>query len=192
MRDAPDDDAAVIDAARGLLHDGLVVGTVGNVSVRRGDRVRITPTRVPYERMTAQDLVTVEVADGRIVLAPHPPSRELPLHLAVYRARPDVGAIVHTHSPYAVAWSFGGRALAPELEEQRYYGIGPVRVCGPSAAGTRALALAAVRALGRSRAVLLPGHGVVAVGDDPGAAAVCARVVEHHAQIAFLFDALRR
>ena len=178
-------DRALIAVMRGLQDDGFVVGTVGNASHRVGDTLRITPTRTPYATMRPRDLVTVGI-DGAALDAPLRPSRELPLHLAVYRARPDVHAIVHTHSPQATAWSFRGGSLTPAVEENRYYGIGEVHTSAPAPAGSDDLAAIATAGLGTGKAVLLAGHGVIAVGRDVAEADVVARSVEHQATIAWL------
>lgn len=178
------EDRDLIAAARAMAADGLVVGTVGNVSVRQGDRVRITPTRARYAALRRRHLATVDLAGEHV--GGGVPSRELPLHLAIYRARPDVHAVIHTHSPHAVAWSFLGEPLAPALEEQAYYGIGEVRTSPPAVAGSTDLARAGVAALGDGSAALLGGHGVVACGATAGEALLVAQVVEHHAQVAWL------
>jgi L-fuculose-phosphate aldolase len=175
----------VVAGARTLTDAGLVVGTVGNVSARVGNRVRITPTRRAYDQLTTEDLVTTDL-DGRLVAGRHGPSRELPLHLAAYRERDEIRAVVHTHSPFATAWSFLGSPLEPLTEEISYYGIGPVRTCALQDAGSDALAEAAVAALGRSKATLLGGHGVVAVGATVDEAVTVARAIEHQAHIAWL------
>jgi L-fuculose-phosphate aldolase len=163
----------------------LVAGSVGNLSVRCGSRLLITPTSLPYESMRRRDLVLVD-EDGRPRAGSRAPSRELPLHLAIYRSRPDVGAIVHCHSVWAAAWSYLGERLQPETEETTYYGIGQVRTAQPAAAGTEALARAAAESLGSSRAVLLSGHGTVAVAATCESAVTIAAAVEHQAQIAWL------
>lgn len=176
---------AILAAARRIHDRGLVVGTTGNVSARDGDLVRITPTRLAYATLRVEDLVAV-AEDGSVVAGRHAPSRETPLHLAVYRARPDVAAIVHTHSVHATAWSFLGEPLRPETEETRYYAIGAVATAPAAEAGTAELAEAAARALRGSRAVLLGGHGVLAVGATPADAVTVAEAVEHQARIAWL------
>lgn len=181
--------AALVAGGRRLAARGLVCGSVGNLSVREGGRVLVTPTRVPYEAMTEGDVVTVDL-DGERIAGRHAPSRELALHLAVYRARPDVGAVVHAHGPHAVAWSFVGAPLSPAIEEAEYYGIGPVRVAAAAPAGSQKLGAAAVAALGDSAAVLLARHGAVSVARDLERALVLADVVEHHAQIACLLRAM--
>ncbi|MGX6448448.1 class II aldolase/adducin family protein, partial [Patulibacter sp. S7RM1-6] len=176
---------AVVAAARALLAEGLVVGSVGNVSARIDDELRITPTRAAYERMRPRELVPVDVATGT-VRGDGVPSRELPLHLALYRARPDVGAVVHTHSVAATAWSFLDEPLTPELEDLAYYGTGSIATAPPAPAGSDALAHAAVTALGDGRAVLLGGHGTLTVGRTPDEAVLVARVVERQARVAWL------
>src|ERR1700742_3892845 len=95
---------AIVSACRELARDGLVVGTAGNVSVRDGDLVAVTPSGVRYAAITP-DLVGVHRLDGTPVEAPLKPSSELPLHLAVYAARPEAGAVVHAHSLAATALS---------------------------------------------------------------------------------------
>ena len=176
--------AAAVDAARRLEPEGLVVGTVGNVSVRTGPTIHVTPTRTAYADMHERDLVMVDVAAG-VSLGAGTPSRELPLHLAIYRARPDAVAVVHTHSPAATAWSFLGEPLGPELEDLAYYGIGSIRTAVPAPPGTDELAANVVTAIGDSRAVLLGDHGVLTLGTTPEDALTVARVVEHQAKVAW-------
>lgn len=182
----PTRERAIIAAGRALVAEGLVVGTVGNVSARFHGELRITPTRARYDTMRRRDLVRVDTASGRPLSATATPSRELPLHLAVYRARPDIGAVVHTHSPHATAWSFLDRPLEPELEDLDYYGIGAVRTAAPAPPGSAELARNVSQALGSSNAVLLGEHGVLTTGRSVDDALLTARVVEHHARIAWL------
>lgn len=177
---------AILAAGRSLVAEGLVIGTVGNVSARRGDELRITPTRRPYETMRRRDLVRVDATTGTARSAGARPSRELPLHLAVYRARPDVAAVIHTHSPHATAWSFLDEPLEPELEDLAYYGIGEIRTAAWAAPGSDELAHNVSQALGGSNAVLLGHHGVLTTGASVDEALVAARVVEHQAKVAWL------
>lgn len=176
---------AAVDVARRLEPEGLVVGTVGNVSVRTGPTLHVTPTRTAYADMRERDLVMVDVAAG-VTLGNGTPSRELPLHLAVYRARPDVGCVLHTHSVAATAWSFLDEPLHPELEDLAYHGIDPVLTSPPAPAGSDELAETAARTLGTGTAILLGRHGVLTVGPDPERALLAARVVEHQARVAWL------
>jgi L-fuculose-phosphate aldolase len=176
---------AVLATGRELAARDLVVGTVGNVSARVPDGLVITPTRMAYDGMRPDDLITVGL-DGAVRDGRHRPSRELPMHLAIYRARPDVGAIVHTHSVHATAWSFLGEPLEPTLEECAYYDIPAIATSAPARAGSEELAARAVAALGSSRAALLGRHGVVAVGATPADALTIALVVERQAHVAWL------
>jgi L-fuculose-phosphate aldolase len=153
----------IVRTARALLDRGLVVATQGNVSARAGDAIYITPSALPYSTMTADDVVVLGAAGG-----PHPPSSEWRVHAAIYAARPDVYAIVHTHSPAATRWAHGERDLSPA-----------VRTAVWAETGTVLLGAHAVAALGDRRAVLLARHGVVGVGASLGEAlAVCEDVEE--------------
>jgi L-fuculose-phosphate aldolase len=175
----------VVAAARAMARSGLVVGTVGNVSARQRNGFVITPTRVDYELVEPGDLAFVGLSRH----SPPPESnasREAPLHAAIYRARPDIGAVVHTHSVHATAWSFLNVPLGPPIEEIEYYGIGEIRTSTPATSGSSTLGKNAVEALGGGAAVLLGRHGVVAVGPDPAEALTIARVVEVQAQVAWL------
>ncbi|WP_149180065.1 class II aldolase/adducin family protein [Streptomyces sp. TRM49041] len=152
---------ALVATARRTVTDGLVVGTSGNVSVRVGDTVLATPSGVPYDRLTAADVVAVDLA-GHQVRGALPPTSELPMHLAVYRAT-DAGAVVHTHAVHATAVS----TLVDELPPVHYMTAalgGPVRVAPYALYGTRQLADHVLHALTDRTACLLRNHGTVTYG----------------------------
>jgi ribulose-5-phosphate 4-epimerase/fuculose-1-phosphate aldolase len=171
--------AEVVAAAREMHTRGLVAGTAGNVSAREGDLVHITPTAFPYPEMTEDDVVTLD-ADGAVVTGEREPSTERHLHLAVYAARPDAAAIVHTHSGYASAWTFVGEQLASAAAG------GAVRTAPYAASGSDEIARAAVEAIGGRGAALLARHGVLGVGGTPAAALATCAAVEHEARLAWL------
>jgi L-fuculose-phosphate aldolase len=175
----------LVDAVNAMAREGLVVGTVGNASIRVGDLVLVTPTRVPYSRMFADDIVPVGIEGERHDVR-QVPSRELPLHLEVYRRRPDAGALVHTHSAYATAWSYLDEPLLPVTEENEYYSIGEVRTNPPAPSGSTRLAMTAARRLAGSAGLLLGRHGVLAVGESLDQALDIARVIEHQAKVAWI------
>src|SRR5277367_6521218 len=100
----PDARQAIVTTCQELSRAGLVVGTAGNVSPREGDLVAVTPSGVPYAELTPQ-LVGVHRLGGTAVEAPLAPTRDRPLHLAIYTARHEVGAVVRTHSVDATALS---------------------------------------------------------------------------------------
>jgi L-fuculose-phosphate aldolase len=181
----PDQRAAVVRACSELLATGLVRGTSGNVSVRdpASGAIAITPTGLPYPGMTAEDVAVLgpdgDQLDGALL-----PTSELALHLGVYRARPDVNAVVHTHSMFATTFAVLGEPVPPV-----HYLIvragGSVPVAPYARYGTVELAQACVRTLGTGFAVLLANHGVVAVGAGLDAAMQVAEAVEYTAELAW-------
>src|SRR3954454_23316720 len=175
---------AIIRAAGEMVRRGLVVGTSGNVSARIHDGFLITPTRSSYGRMTTPELVYI----GRNSKLPGVDARasiETPLHRAAYALRDDIGAVVHTHSPYAIAWGLLGEPLIG-TEDLEYYGLTGVGTAPRAPARSGALVDICRSFLTQSNAVLLAGHGVLAVGADPTAALMAALVVERQAEISCL------
>lgn len=152
----------VVQYAKRLRPDGLVVLTAGNISVRSGDLVAITPASFDYDRLTAERICVVHI-DGTVAEGRLAPSSELPMHLAVYRAAPEARAVVHTHAPYASALS----TVVDELPALHYLIAqlgGPVRVAPYATCGTEELAENVAQALEGRRAALLANHGTIAFG----------------------------
>lgn len=156
---------------------GLVLGAAGNASARAGDLVAISPSKLWYDTLRAEDVCLVE-ADGTLVEGARP-SVELPMHLAVLAARPDVGAVVHTHSPCATALT---RVLdeIPTVEPEQEW---PVPVAPPAPSGTRELGEAVLEAVGERMAVVVRDHGPVCFGADLDGALTRAFAVEENARI---------
>jgi L-fuculose-phosphate aldolase len=175
----------IVEAGRALLRSGLVAGTSGNLSARDGEHILITPTALPYDEIEPDDLVTITLA-GEVVAGHREPSSERRVHQAIYAARPDVGAIVHSHSIHATAWSFLGEPIDLGTEELLAAAGGAVRCAGHGPSGSDDLARAAVAALTDRRAVLLARHGVVAVADSPTLALDACAIVERQAEVAWL------
>ena len=173
----------IVATCRVMMSTGLVVGTWGNVSRRCSpESFQITPSGVPYNELLPEDLVTVNLqtgsCSGRLC-----PSTETPLHVAIYRSRPDVGAIVHTHSPYAAVFAVNRIEIPPLLEEMAQLMGGSVRVAPYAAPGSAELAEGAVDALQGRAAVLLANHGLVGVGHTLRDALTVCQVVEKSAQV---------
>lgn len=144
-----------------LITDGLAVGSAGNMSVRVGDLVAITPSGIQYGDLMPQDICVVTMT-GEEVAARETPSSELPMHLAVY-ASTSAAAVVHTHSAEVIALS----ACRDELPAIHYAIAalgGPVRVAAYSRFGSPGLAEAAVNALADRTAAILQNHGAVCLG----------------------------
>ncbi|MDQ0944404.1 class II aldolase/adducin family protein [Streptomyces sp. V1I1] len=153
----------LVATARRTAAEGLVVGTSGNVSARVGGLVLVTPSGVPYDRLTPADAVAVDL-DGNQLLGELAPTSELPLHLEVYR-NTNAGAVVHTHAVHATAVS----TLVPELPPIHYMAAalgGTVRVARYALYGTDELAANMLHALRERTACLLQNHGTVAYGDS--------------------------
>ncbi len=176
----------VLDAVRRIVDAGLGAIASGNVSrrIRRGGGAlfAVTASRVPYDRFTIDDVIVVD-EDVEPVFGDGVPSSESLLHMAVYRARPDVGAVIHSHSVYASAYAVAGRAIPALLDEQVVALGGAVEVAEYGAAASDELAEHAVAALGDRAAVLLRNHGVAGVGSDLEEAVAVVELVERVAKI---------
>lgn len=167
----------LIEAARRLDALGFMPSKAGNLSFRTADGFIITPSGVAYAALSECDLVTLDPS-GAMRAGVNRPSSEWRLHAAIYAARPDALAIVHTHSPRATALACARRAIPPFHYMIALAGGADIR-CAPYATfGTEELAEAAVAALEGRRACLLANHGVVALGRTIGEATRLAREVE--------------
>ena len=156
---------AVIDTARAMNDAGINVNKAGNVSVRctrgRHDGVLITPTGLGYAGLQPADLVFLRLADASAT-GGRAPSSEWRFHLDIHRARPEVQAIVHTHSPSATALACHGRGIPPFHYMVAAAGGTDIR-CAPYATfGTQELSAHALAALSGRKACLLAHHGVIA------------------------------
>jgi L-fuculose-phosphate aldolase len=153
---------AIIDACRRMNALGINQGTSGNISVRHGDGLLITPTSVPYEAMTPEQIVFMGMngafADGAR------PSSEWRFHLDILRARPEVDAVVHAHPTYCTILAIMGLEIPP-IHYMIAAAGGPNVRCAPYATyGTPELSAYAVTALESRFACLLAHHGMIAVG----------------------------
>jgi L-fuculose-phosphate aldolase len=175
---------AVVHAARAMRRAGLTVGSLGNVSIRTGARICVTPTRVLAADLSPEEVVVVDL-EGRQETG-GAPSGELPLHLEVYRRNPSLRAVVHTHSPWATAWSHLQAGIPGPTQELSYYRLGLIPCAQWAPAGSGALARRAADALEEAPVILLARHGVVGVGGSAGEALERCALAEHQAQIQWL------
>ena len=177
----------VVQAAQQLLRLGLVAATSGNVSMRlEGDEkeglIAVTPAGTDYETMTPEDIVVVDY-DVDVIEGDTVPSSESLTHVAVYKARRDISAVIHTHSIYASVLAVAGVPLPPILDELIAYLGGPVEVAEYGFPSTEDLGEKAIQAMGERNAVFIRNHGVLAAGRDmPDALRAC-ELVERAAQI---------
>ncbi len=170
--------ASVAAASRALAEHGLLIGTAGNVSARRGDVVAVTATGAVLADATVDDVTVVDLS-GAVVEGSLAPTSELALHLGVLRAAPPdrVAAVVHTHAPKATALSLVLDEL-PVVHYQQLTLGGALRVAPFHAFGTPELAAAVGAALDGRLAALMANHGAVALGPDLAGAIENALLVE--------------
>ena len=155
----------IVAGARRMNALGINQGTSGNVSARCGDRMLITPSATPYDRMLPEHLASMPLQGNRGAwTGPLKPSTEWRFHLDILRGRPDAGAVVHTHATYCTALAMLRRGIPAVHYMVAAFGGRNVR-CAPYAAfGTAELAAHALRALEGRNACLLANHGMIVVG----------------------------
>ncbi|MBX0297123.1 class II aldolase/adducin family protein [Haloarcula nitratireducens] len=174
---------AICEYGRSLLEDDLTTGTGGNLSARLDDDlVAISPSGIPYDDVTPADVPVVKT-DGTVVEGEVEPSTELPMHLAVYESRPDVGGVVHTHSPYATTFASLGESIPASHYLISFTGT-EVPVAEYETHATTELGEAAVESLGEEfNATLLRNHGVLTADESLDDAYTVALMVEYCARI---------
>lgn len=173
----------VLDVAKEMLHMGLVAGTSGNVSGRLDDgTICLTPSSVAYDTMTLDDLVITD-ADGKKISGERGATSEKALHLACYRAYPEVGGVIHSHAVYATMFATVREPIPAVIEEVIVYIGGDVPVCDYKGTGTDELGDEVASRLADRSAALLANHGIVTIGATPHKALHAAGVVERTAQI---------
>jgi L-fuculose-phosphate aldolase len=171
-----------------MYRRGLVGAYSGNTSLRLTDAgddslLLVTPTHHPYYRLQPDELVVVNLEGEPVSPAPMPPSSETRLHLEIYRRRPDVQAVAHTHSIHASVAAVIGRDIPPLIDEMLMTIGGPIKVSKYAFPGTQELAEQAYAALGDRNAALLRNHGAVGVGPDIWEALEVCDLVERLAKI---------
>ncbi|WP_028709308.1 class II aldolase/adducin family protein [Propionicicella superfundia] len=153
----------IVETCLTMQRLNLVVGTAGNVSVRVGDHVAISPSGVEYDVMRAEDVVVTDLS-GNLVEGALKPSSELPLHLSVYAAT-DAGAITHNHAPASTALGL----IVDEIPTSHYYSSmfgGAIRVAPYATFGTDQLAINVSEALKDRQGALMSNHGAITIGPN--------------------------
>ena len=177
--------------ARQMMIDGIAHRAQGNISLRQASSglIAVTPSAIPYDRLQVDDIIVVDRSGG-VVEGKWRPTSELLLHLAFYNAWADVGAVVHSHAPYATLFSVIGEPLPMLLTEAAACLGGEVSVAPYCRPGTQELADSAMRIADRDSAVILANHGLVTVGPDLGAAYDATLAVETTARVAWMARAM--
>ena len=169
-----------------LPKNNLVVWTSGNVSGRDPQTgfVVIKPSGVRYEELAPENMVVVDL-EGRVVEGKHKPSSDTLAHVYVYRHRPDINGVVHTHSTFASAWAAVGKPIPPVLTAICDEFGGPIPVGAYARIGSDEIGREIVRSIGASPAILMKNHGVFTVGRTAEGAVKAAVMVEDVARTVF-------
>lgn len=173
-----------LEYAKMCFDNGLTIGTSGNISVREGDTMFITPSALPYNEMVESDILKVNIKTGEILDGHRNASSETPMHRYIYLKDSSIEAIVHTHSTYATIFACAHQAIPPV-----HYTIADIGKEVPVAPyaryGSKELAENVVETLGENNGVLLANHGVVATGSTLKDAYRRAEVIEEVAHLAY-------
>ncbi len=176
----------IVRVCRRLYDRGLIAGQDGNVSIRVGrDRILVTPAGMSKVDVRTQDIVELRLDGARVRggLKGREPSSEVLVHLAIYAARPDVGAVVHAHPPAATGFAVAGKPLEYDALAESVYNVGQVPIVPYARPGTRELADRVALLLDGHDAVLLANHGAVTVGPSLLLAHQRMESLEHAARI---------
>jgi len=174
----------LLDYGRRLLTDGLTTGTGGNLStaIRSQNVIAITPSGIDYDKIKTDDISLIDF-DGRH-LAGEKPSSEWHLHLALYQQRPEINAVVHTHSRFATTLALFNKPLPACHYLIGVAGCKEIRVAPYATFGTPELAKNTVAALGASdRCILMANHGLIAIGNELDQAYNTALYIEEVAEL---------
>lgn len=180
----------VLETGIEMAKAALAVGTWGNISCRlEGEKMAITPSGMEYSTLRPEDLVIMDL-EGNCLDGCRKPSTEQPLHRAIYLARPDVQAIVHTHSIYASAFAAARKPIPGAIEDLVQIVGGEVRVAQYALPGSPLLGRYAAEALEGRTGALLANHGVIGAAGDLKQALLICQIIEKSAQIAIAALAL--
>jgi L-fuculose-phosphate aldolase len=170
----------VCEAGKRLIANSLVGGTWGNISCRVTDtRMAITPSGMSYETLTPDDIAIVDFGSEEVTWeGKHKPSAELKLHIAIYRERKNIGAVIHSHSMNASTVAVAQREVPPILDDMVQI-IGPtIRVAEYALPSTKKIVKKTMAALKGRNAALMANHGAVCIGRDMEEAFTCTFVLE--------------
>ncbi len=166
-----------------LYDKGFVVANDGNISAKLDEkRIVITPTGVSKGGMTPQSLIVIDI-DGNLLQGDAKPSSEAKMHLAIYRARPDVTAVVHAHPPIATAFAVARKPMTKPIIAETIVTVGEVPVAPYALTGTNQVVAAITPFLKDYNALLLANHGLVTWGKDLTQAFFRHESVEHYGKI---------
>jgi len=180
----------IVQVGRLIYQKGWVAANDGNITVRLDEhRVLCTPTGVSKGMMSPEDLVICDM-DGNKLEGRLERTSEIAMHLAVYRLRPDVRAVVHAHPPVATGFAAAGRALTEALLPEVIIGLGCVPLAEYGLPGTEELIKPMLPLIPKYDAILMANHGAVCYGEDVYKAFFKMETVEHYARILLVAELL--
>jgi len=176
----------ICEIGRRVYTNGFVAANDGNISVKiSDDEYLTTPTGISKGYLTPDMIVKVNSL-GEVLDGTYKPSSEIKVHLKVYKERPDVGAVVHAHPPYATVYAVAGIPLDKNMLPETVFSLGSVPIAEYAIPGSQELADGMVMYLQRHDALLLQNHGAVTVGQDLVSAFYKLETLEFYARITFL------
>ncbi len=174
----------IIEVGKRLYYKGFVASNDGNISVRISeDEIWITPTGISKGYMAVEDLIKVNM-DGEVLDGTKKPSSEMKMHLAVFRIRPDVRAVVHAHPPKATAFAVANLAFDRIALPEVIFSLGNISLAEYGTPTTDELPASIEKHINCADALLLANHGALTVGIDPLDAYFKMETLEHFASIA--------
>ena len=180
----------IANLGKEIAASGFNLGTWGNISARIDEnKFAITPSGIAYEIITAEDIVIIDLA-GNIIEGNKKPSIELPLHTEIYKAKPEINAIVHTHSVCCTAFAIARKPIPAVCEDMIQIVGGEVEVAEYFLPGSEELARSAVTALGDKSACIMANHGLLAVANSLDESYKIAQIVEKSAQAVIYANSL--
>ncbi len=175
--------AMLLATAKQMIADGLVEGTSGNLSARLPDgNAVLTPSSLPYETMTLDDLVVCDL-DGNVLEGTRSPTTEKDLHLECLRVHQDIHAVMHCHAKYSTMFALVRQPIPCVIEEVHAYIGGDIEVAEYQLTGSKELGVEVARHVGDKAAVLMANHGLLTVGKHPQDCLKLATLVERTAEI---------
>jgi L-fuculose-phosphate aldolase len=176
----------IVEVGLRLQERGFLAGSDGNISLRMEDnRILITPAGKPKGRLDPTDLLVLN-PDGQRLEGCGSPTTEMAMHLAVYRARPEVNACVHTHPPYTTAFAVTGISLPDDVLPEVVVSVGAIPICEYAPPGTEAVPKSLMPYIQTDNAFLLRNHGLLTIGRTLEEACNRHETVEHYARILWL------
>ena len=176
----------IVEVGKRMYARGYVASNDGNISARLDDnKVLVTPTGISKGFMKPEDLVVINM-EGKVLSGAKKPSSEILMHLQVYKDRPDVNSVCHTHPPYATGFAVAGIPLDKCVLPEVVITLGSIPLIEYGTPGTKELYQPVTKQIKDHDAFLLANHGALTVGNDVFNAYYKMETLEHFAQIAFI------